>query len=125
MPNTLIHQAHLLTGPWILYDGTCHLCQSGARRFGPLLRRRGFRLAPLQSAIARSFVHDTVYEMKVVTRRGQILGGADGIAHIARHIWWTRPLAWLWLVPPLRPLFRRLYAWIAAHRHCLAECSPK
>ncbi len=117
-PQDILRESRLLTGPWILYDGTCRFCQSGAQCFGPMLRR-GFRLETLQNPLARQFITDTVDEMKVITRRGEILGGADGIAHICRHIWWTRPLARLWLLPPLRLFFRRLYAWIAARRHCL------
>ena len=34
---------------WVLYDGDCVLCIGLARRFTPLLRRRGFVMAPLPS----------------------------------------------------------------------------
>src|SRR4051812_12028129 len=107
------------TRAWVFYDDTCALCRAGAARFGPLLRRRGFRVEALQSQAARTLVTDTVDEMKIVTFEGDLIGGADAIAYICGRIWWARPLLLLWLIPPLRDRFRRWYAYVAARRHCL------
>ena len=120
----ILRQARLLTGPWVLYDGTCRICRGGAARFGPMLRRRGFRLATLQSPVGRQFATDGRDEMKVVTRDGRLLGGAEGVAHICKCIWWARPVAIAWRFRFCRTLMRRLYRWIADRRHCTPAGCP-
>jgi predicted DCC family thiol-disulfide oxidoreductase YuxK len=123
--NAIERQAILLTGPWVLYDGTCRVCRGSVVRFGPTLRRRGFRFATLQSEIGRAFDPGNADEMKVLLGDGTIIGGAEGMAHLCRHIWWARPLAWLWRVPAMRPYLRRAYARFAARRHCASvACDP-
>ena len=86
----------------VYYDASCSLCTDLARRFGPLLMRHGFRLAPLQTPglqeRLRIPAETLLDEMRLVTSSGQVLGGADAILHIARYLWWARPLrlvAWL------------------------------
>src|SRR4051812_16552103 len=73
-PMTLLERnAIIRAGPWILYDGACGLCTRGAACLGPIARRHGFRLVPLQSPIGRAF--DTgIDEMQVITRRGNVVG---------------------------------------------------
>ena len=86
---------------WVLYDETCRICRHGAAQFGPMLQRRGFRLAPLQSEVGRRHAVDGKDEMKVVTSNGRIFGGAEAIAFLSGHIWWAKPLGWLWRAGPM------------------------
>src|SRR3989442_814760 len=76
-----------LTG-WVLYDGECGLCTGWARRFGAVLNRRRFELAPLQTPWVRErlgLVPGVVLtEMRLLLSDGSIYGGADAIIEIAR-----------------------------------------
>ena len=105
--------------PWILYDGSCEICTREAARLGAVAARRGFVLATLQSPVGRALDTLGTDEMKVVTHQGSVLGGAEAIVYVARHVWWAWPLAFLWRFAHCRSVLRRLYRWIADHRHCL------
>ena len=97
---------------WVLYDGSCPICTSSARRFEQVLRRAGFALATLQSKNAGQT------ELLVRLPDGRTFGGADGFVQIARQIWWLWPL---WLssrLPGAMPLFRGGYRFVAKHRYC-------
>jgi len=106
----------------LFYDGQCRLCLSLAARFRPLLLSRGFVLAPLQAPGSSERLHldpaDLLTEMRLLTRDGATLGGADALLHIARFVWWMRPLRLVARLPGGAPLLRRCYRWIAANRHC-------
>ena len=107
---------------WVLYDGRCRMCRSGARRFGAVLKRRGFDLQPLQRAWV---VHrlglprdELLREMRVVMSDGQILGGADALVHLAGFIWWGWPLS-AWARWPRGALaLRWMYRAAAQRRGC-------
>jgi predicted DCC family thiol-disulfide oxidoreductase YuxK len=96
---------------WLLYDGRCGLCSTGARRSQALLRHLGLRLAPLLST-GRS----TSQELLLLTRDGRALGGIDAYLYVADQLWWARPLARLGRLPPIHRALCRAYRWIAAHR---------
>jgi len=106
----------------VFYDGECSLCRSLALRCAPLLRRRGFHLAPLQGPEAADVLHfdptAPLTAMRLLTPAGLDLAGADAVLHMARFIWWARPLRWIAAVPGGTPFLRHCYAWIAAHRNC-------
>lgn len=117
-------------GGWVFYDADCSFCTSLARRLEPKLLRRGFHCAALQEpwvaivlGLPRS---DLLSELRVRTATGIILGGADALLHLARHIWWAWPLYALGRIPSPRDLFRAAYRWFARRRHCVAtfECVP-
>jgi predicted DCC family thiol-disulfide oxidoreductase YuxK len=108
---------------WVFYDGRCGLCTGSVRRFGRLLRRHHFALAPLQApwVIKRlALTHDELLlEMRLLTRDGDLLGGADALMAIARQIWWLRPVAWLARIPLARVWMRKAYRQLALRRYCL------
>lgn len=85
-------------------------------------------MVPLQSEQARSTLGlapgNVPDEMKVETRQGKILGGVDGILHIARRIWWAWPLWLLGQVPGIHSILVWRYRRIAATRHCRAAGPP-
>jgi predicted DCC family thiol-disulfide oxidoreductase YuxK len=110
---------------WVVYDGACGVCAGLARRFRPLLERRGFALVPIQSPWMSSRLRfsysipleNLLDEMRVLTADGRALGGADAVLFLAGRIWWALPLAALGTIPPFRALLRRTYRWFAARRH--------
>ena len=112
---------------WILYDGACSLCIGLVRRSHNVLAPE-FRFEPLQSPWVREVLGVTeeqlLAEMRVLTRTGNVLGGADAVVYLARSLkpaqrpWW----AWLALVVSRIPgsiaLLHSGYRWFAARRHC-------
>jgi predicted DCC family thiol-disulfide oxidoreductase YuxK len=56
--------------------------------------------------------------MRLLLADGRVLGGADVVVYLARHIWWAWPLYLFAQVPGARRLLWGMYRWIAAHRHC-------
>jgi predicted DCC family thiol-disulfide oxidoreductase YuxK len=105
---------------WVLYDETCPSCRGFASRFEGVLTRRGFDLAPLQSAWVADCLNEGVdlSEMRVITVTGESFGGADALIFLARRIWWAWPIYVLSQVSGVRSLLRRAYAFYAARRHC-------
>lgn len=106
----------------VFFDGECPMCQNLARRFGPLLHRRGFELVPLQvtwvAPTLRVTRADLMEEMHLLCTDGRVLRGVEAYLEFARHDWFTR-----WLVPVARlpfiyPLLNRIYRYTADHRHC-------
>ncbi len=113
---------------WVFYDGDCVFCTSLARRLEPVLLRRGFHCASLQEpwvAIVLGLSREELLsELRVRTSDGIILGGADALLYLARHIWWAWPLYALAKIPSPREVFRAAYRRFAARRHCVAFNGP-
>jgi predicted DCC family thiol-disulfide oxidoreductase YuxK len=109
---------------WVLYDGDCALCRRWARRFERTLTLRGFDLAPLQSPWVLECLdvpeHELLARMRVLTRDGRDLAGADAVIFVAQTIWWAWPLYAVSLLPGCRRWLRRLYDCLARHRDCTA-----
>lgn len=109
----------------IFYDDTCGLCTNAYERFGAITERRGFTWIPLQEPRARALLNlegdEMPTELKLFTRKGRLLGGADAILYVMKYIWWAWP-AWLVsFVPGVRPLLRMMYRWVARHRHSISQ----
>src|SRR5439155_16076509 len=94
-PSTALSKASVPTRGWILYDGECRYCIAAAKRFARLFSRRGFHFLPLQTPWIQNRLGivpgTTLEEMRVLTKEGEDLGGADAIIFLARQICW----AWL------------------------------
>jgi len=110
---------------WVFYDGECPLCTGAVARFAPMLHRHRFNLAPLQMPWTQKRLGlktgEPLVEMKLLTEYGQIYGGADALAQIARRIWWAWPLFALAHIPGAAILLRTLYQRIAANRNCIGN----
>jgi predicted DCC family thiol-disulfide oxidoreductase YuxK len=110
---------------WVFYDGECPLCTGALSRFGPMLRRHHFDLAPLQVPWTQKRLGlkpgEPLVEMKLLTANGQIYGGAEALAQIARRIWWAWPLFALTQIPGTAILLRGIYQRIAASRNCIGN----
>jgi predicted DCC family thiol-disulfide oxidoreductase YuxK len=107
---------------WVFYDADCAFCTSLARWLEPTLLRRGFHCAALQEPWVGIVLglprEELLSELRVRTASGEVLGGADALLHLARHIWWAWPLYALAQIPSPRELMRAAYRAIAARRHC-------
>lgn len=90
-----------------------------------MLHRHRFNLAPLQMPWTQKRLGlktgEPLVEMKLLTEYGQIYGGADALAQIARRIWWAWPLFALAHIPGAAILLRTLYQRIAANRNCIGN----
>jgi len=105
---------------WVCYDADCPMCIRSADRFRGLLERHGFTLLPLQSPAVRDALQLTepaiLAEMRVITRDGDAIGGADALAYISSVV--CKPLFWLTRIPGAMPLLRRAYRYVARNRGC-------
>ena len=109
----------------IFYDASCGLCTSSYRRFGAMTERRGFKWIPLQEPRARALLNlegdELPNELKLFTRKGRLLGGADALLYVAKYLWWARPLWLIAFLPGVRPLLRVIYRWVAKRRHAISD----
>ena len=129
-PHSEIHPHittyHPPTG-WLVYDGDCALCTRLVRWFRQPLEGCGYAFVPLQAPWIAARLHisygvapeDLLKEMRVLTGDGRCLGGSGAILHLAREIWWTRPLWLLAKLPGMRALLDFGYRTVAKHRHCV------
>lgn len=121
------YNSNAATG-WVCFDAGCPFCVRWANRLRGPLEHRGFGLIPLQSDWVRRVLSvsedELLREMRVITRRGEVFGGADAVLFLAQRIGWARPLCVLAGVPGVKPLLERAYRFVAANRTCrLGTCS--
>ena len=108
---------------WLFYDGDCEVCRAWAGRLERRLKKHQIAIAPLQSDKAVALLAiapgKALNEMKLVTVRGEVLGGADAFIYLTKCFWWGRGLRLLARVPGVRFVLRRAYAALARRRYCL------
>ncbi len=113
---------------WLFFDAECGFCTRCARWLGPILKRRGFAVAPLQDPRVGALLGmpraELLRELRFLHSDGRQCGGANAILAVAQEIWWARPLVWLTLVPGVVPLLHAGYRSVASHRSCAAVPSP-
>src|SRR5438067_253118 len=54
---------------------------------------------------------------------GRVLSGADAVPELLQRLPGKGWLPWGFRIPGVRPIARRVYAWIARRRHCLVRGS--
>ena len=114
---------------WLLYDGESGFCSGLANRWGGLAQRAGFSLAELQAEWVRERLtrNDKAAdkatapdELLLLLPDDNVLGGADALVELCRHVWWGWPLWLLSRFPGVMRLLRWLYRRVAARRPRLA-----
>src|SRR5262245_61337245 len=115
--------------PVVVYDGECPFCRKQVDRIRSRDVGDQFEYLPRQSAsltdrfpiLAEA---DFNTGMRLVLPDGHVHVGADAVYQIARRLPRWRLVAWLYRVPILHALARRVYRWIAANRQRLGrDCS--
>ena len=108
-------------GGWVLYDGQCGFCSGWVEFWRPTLERRGFGVAPLQASWVRErsgmAEERLLDDLRLLTRDGRLVEGADVYRFVMRRIWWAYPLYLLSIAPVLRTVFSRAYRTFAANRY--------
>jgi predicted DCC family thiol-disulfide oxidoreductase YuxK len=105
----------------IYFDGSCGLCTASVRRFQRIVTPRGFGFAPLQDpgvaerlGLSPGEIPD---EIKLRTRGGHILSGADALIYVAGKIWWAWPVWAISFLPGATWVMRGVYRRLASNRH--------
>jgi len=114
--------------PTLIYDGECGFCRQAVELIRRWDREQVLRFVPFQdgAAVARFGIGLTALAaaMHLVLPDGRVYAGADAAPEVLRLMPGKRWLAPLFRVPGVLPLARRVYAWIAARRHCLVRGAP-
>jgi uncharacterized protein YqjF (DUF2071 family)/predicted DCC family thiol-disulfide oxidoreductase YuxK len=110
---------------WVLYDGTCGFCSRWVPFWENTLKKRGFRIAPLQADwVSVRFAlteQELASDFRLLLANGDKLAGADVYRYLMRRIWWATPLYFLSLLPVLRQLFDGGYRAFADNRHRISR----
>ena len=114
--------------PTLIFDGACALCRRAVELLRGWDREHRLRFVPFQDeAVVREFdlaLPALAAAMHLVLPDGRVFAGADVVPELGRLLpgkrWWT----WGFAVPGVRPLARRVYAWVARRRHCAVRGLP-
>ncbi|MGH7520133.1 MAG: thiol-disulfide oxidoreductase DCC family protein [Gemmatimonadales bacterium] len=111
--------------PTLIFDGECGICQQAVAILKRWDREHTLRHVPFQdgAAVARFGIAlpALAAAMHLILPDGRVYTGADAVPQLLRLFPGTRWLAPLFRIPGVLPLGRRIYAWIAARRHCLVR----
>ena len=92
-------------GTVVCFDGVCPMCLKIVSLMRPVWEPRGVGFVPLQAEWVRRRLNlpeaELLGEMRVLTPRGKVLGGADAHGHLWGQVWWLWPL-WLAVSVPTR-----------------------
>jgi predicted DCC family thiol-disulfide oxidoreductase YuxK len=106
----------------LVYDAECAMCRASALW---LMRRASsagaLEILPCRSPVRRERFPQISDEacmtaMQLVLPDGHVVTGADAVPELLRRIWGWRWAAGFFALPGVRPLGRRLYAWVARNR---------
>ncbi len=82
--------------------------------------RRGLAIAPLQEAWVGERLklrpEELLNDIRLVTRDGQLVNGADVYLHATRRIWWACPFYAIFSLPGFNSLLHAGYRWFARNR---------
>jgi predicted DCC family thiol-disulfide oxidoreductase YuxK len=113
---------------WILYDGRCGFCIRWVHLWEKVVERRGFALKDLQSAWDDGSLNvpqeSLLDDIRVLTREGDLVSGADAYLHVARRIWWAWPFYELFSLPGFNSVLWWGYRWFNRNRYRVSRYCP-
>ena len=111
--------------PTLIYDGECGICRQAVTILKKWDREHLLRYVPFQDSAGVSrfgiALPALAAAMHLLLPDGRVYPGADAVPELLRLLRGKRWLARLFDIPGVRPLARRIYAWIAMRRHCLVR----
>lgn len=110
---------------WILYDGSCGICNRYAPSWERVLKRHGFKTAPLQDEWVREKLGmdegELLQDMRLLLADGSHLAGAEVYRYAIRRVWWMWPLYLFSVLPGGRQIFDWAYRTFARNRHRISH----
>jgi predicted DCC family thiol-disulfide oxidoreductase YuxK len=106
----------------LIYDAECAMCRASAlwlmRR---ALSRGALEILPCRAGVRRARFPQVTEEacltaMQLVLADGRVLSGADAVPELLRRIRGWGWVAGAFALPGIRPVGRRVYAWVARNR---------
>lgn len=109
----------------LIYDGECGFCRETVALISRWDREGRLTMIPFQDlgrvAAFRIPLPALAAAMHLVLPDGRVLAGADAAADLLRMLPGKRWLAYLFALPGVLPVARRVYGWIARQRRCLVR----
>lgn len=114
----------------LIYDADCAMCRASALWLMRLALSGGrLEILPCRSEVRASRFPQVsenacMTAMQLVLPDGRVVEGADAVPELLRRI---RGLAWLaavFALPGMRPIGRRVYAWVARNRMRISCAFP-
>lgn len=110
---------------WILYDGGCSFCFRWVHLWKGVIEKRGFALKDLQSACSDGTFEvppeNLLDDIRVLTRDGKVVAGADAYLYVTRLIWWAWPFYAIFRLPGFNRLLWWGYRSFARNRYCVSR----
>jgi predicted DCC family thiol-disulfide oxidoreductase YuxK len=106
----------------LIYDAECAMCRASALWLMRLAHARGaLEILPCRSPVRLARFPGIseaacMTAMQLVLPDGRVVAGADAVPELLRRIRGVGWLATVFALPGVRPLARRVYAWIARNR---------
>jgi predicted DCC family thiol-disulfide oxidoreductase YuxK len=106
----------------VLFDGNCKLCRASAQRAERFDHAHRIEFLDLHDPeTAKRFPEinreEAMRWMQAVDSKGNAFSGSDAWAQIGRRLPGWNLLAWILLVPGIRQLAGKVYAWVARNRY--------
>ena len=109
---------------WVFYDSACPMCSNLTAVAKQQTAGQGVGFASLHTDWVKNKtkdVADPMKEMLILTPEGKLLSGAEAMVHLARKIWFTRPLYWIYQIPGMKWIYKPVYAFVAKNRYRISK----
>ncbi len=110
---------------WVLYDGQCGFCSRWLRFWQPTLAKHGFDSVALQEPwVTKRLqlpVDELLYDIRLLTREGDLASAAAVYLEVTRRIWWAWPFYAIFSLPGFNWLIHTWYRWFARNRYCVSH----
>ena len=110
---------------WVLYDGECGFCSRWVRFWESTLARQKLIIATLQEPWVaqrlRMPLDELLSDIRLLTREGELVSGADVYLQVTKRIWWAWPFYAIFSLPGFNRLIHLGYRLFARNRYCVSH----
>jgi|SRR5712664_873456 len=102
---------------WVLYDGECGFCSRWVRFWESTLARQKLIIAQR----LRMPLDELLSDIRLLTREGELVSGADVYLQVTKRIWWAWPFYAIFSLPGFNRLIHLGYRLFARNRYCVSH----